>query len=296
MRRLAAMGLVAALMVSACSGADPVTTASPGSAGNIDLITIGSSETRAPALDYVQGLEYGRTQTLKVWEGEGEVLADGQPLLLNIYAESLEDGTVLLNTFDGLPTPYLLEPELIGHDLYEMLRRARVGSRILHVAPAVTSGTSTEPATAFVIDVLPVTAQGNAVEPREDLPRVTLLPNGEPIVTIPEGAQPPGTLQVATLIQGGGSQVRNGSEVLLNFKAVTWEDGEQFQSSWDPEVAPLEAQIGFGRVIQGLDQGLIDQTQGSQVLVVVPPALGYPDLGTLVFVVDILAVSNPDAS
>jgi peptidylprolyl isomerase len=61
---------------------------------------------------------------------------------------------------------------------------------------------------------------------------------------------------------------------------------------------PAAFQIGAGRVIDGWDQGLVGQKIGSQVLLVIPPELGYgangnPDAGisgtdTLVFVVDIL--------
>ncbi len=56
--------------------------------------------------------------------------------------------------------------------------------------------------------------------------------------------------------------------------------------------------IGNGQVIAGWDEGLVGQTVGSQVLLVVPPDKGYGTAGntdagikgtdTLVFVVDIL--------
>ena len=55
--------------------------------------------------------------------------------------------------------------------------------------------------------------------------------------------------------------------------------------------------IGKGQVIPGWDEGLVGQTVGSQVLLVVPPDKGYgagsasagiKGTDTLVFVVDIL--------
>jgi peptidylprolyl isomerase len=56
-----------------------------------------------------------------------------------------------------------------------------------------------------------------------------------------------------------------------------------------------------GQVIPGWDKGLVGQTVGSRVLLVIPPADGYGSAGspqanikgtdTLVFVVDILAAS-----
>ena len=60
--------------------------------------------------------------------------------------------------------------------------------------------------------------------------------------------------------------------------------------------------IGAGQVIKGWDTGLVGQTVGSRVLLVVPPADGYGSAGsaqagingtdTLVFVVDILAAAD----
>ena len=55
--------------------------------------------------------------------------------------------------------------------------------------------------------------------------------------------------------------------------------------------------IGAAQVIDGWNQGLVGQTVGSQILLVVPPSLGYgttaqgsiPANSTLVFVIDILA-------
>jgi peptidylprolyl isomerase len=78
----------------------------------------------------------------------------------------------------------------------------------------------------------------------------------------------------------------------------------QFDSSLGS--GPAQFQIGTGNVITGWDQGLVGQTVGSQILLVIPPDLGYgaegqPSAGiagtdTLVFVVDILAAGTPPAS
>jgi peptidylprolyl isomerase len=78
---------------------------------------------------------------------------------------------------------------------------------------------------------------------------------------------------------------------------VIWGTGKQFESSWDRKV-PIEAPIGTGQVLPGWDTGLVGQTVGSQVLLVLPPDQGYGTSGnsqagitgtdTLVFVIDIL--------
>ena len=108
---------------------------------------------------------------------------------------------------------------------------------------------------------------------------------------------PPDTLVVQPLITGTGPVVTAGQTITVHYTGVIWDSGKKFDSSWDGG-APVDFAIGEGQVIAGWDQGLVGQTVGSQVLLVIPPALGYgesgqPDAGisgtdTLVFVVDIL--------
>lgn len=293
MRRVTALSVAALLVLGGCSSPGPDASASETNRGSIDFITIGLSETLAPSLDFELGLDYREPETREVWEGDGGVLIDGQPLLLDIYGQSLDDGEVLINTFDGLPRPYLLAPELLGDALYEQLRRANVGARFLHVTPRGDDD-PTEPPMALVIDVLPARAHGTPVEPRSDHPIVVLGATGEPQITMREGVEAPSELQVATLIQGDGEQIREGSYISVNFKAVFYDNGELFDSSWAPGKAPLETQIGVGKALPGWEQGLIDQAAGSQVILIMPPAVAYPDQGTMVFVLDILDVWNPE--
>ena len=117
-------------------------------------------------------------------------------------------------------------------------------------------------------------------EQSKDLPTVTLNEDtGEPTITIPESLDEPTDIQSETLIQGDGPQVKEGSYILVNYKAVHWDDGSIFFNSWPPDTAPFSTQIGTGQVIPAWDQALLDQTVGSQVLIVAPPAFGYPERG-----------------
>jgi peptidylprolyl isomerase len=299
-----ALAVASALVLSACTGPTNDPSPSVSNQGDIDLITIEQSETLAPALVFPQDLVYPKAQTKVVWEGEGELLVRNQPLLLDVYAASLEDGAVLLNTFDNLPSPFLLAPEVVGQELYDILEGQRVGARVLFVAPAGEEG-SGEPPVAMVVDVRSDRALGTEIEPREGLPSVRRLATGEPEITIKRDVVDTGELQIATLVQGSGPQVREGSQLLVNYKAVyltegsmedgqSWEAGEVFETSWPPEKAPLPVRIGANAVPEGWEEGLLDQTEGSQVLLMVPQTLGYPGRGTLVFVIDILDVWNSE--
>ncbi len=110
-------------------------------------------------------------------------------------------------------------------------------------------------------------------------------------------APPPTELVVQPLITGTGPAVESGQNVTFQYSGWLW-DGTPFDSSWE-NGSPFTTTIGAGQVIQGWDQGLVGQPVGSQVLLVIPPALGYGDTeqgaipagSTLVFVVDILDAS-----
>ncbi len=108
----------------------------------------------------------------------------------------------------------------------------------------------------------------------------------------------PTSLVVQPLIQGTGAKVASGQTVVVNYSVWLW-DGTKFDSSWDRGATFPVQNIGQAQVIDGWNQGLVGQTVGSQVLLVVPPSLGYgataqgsiPANSTLVFVVDILAAA-----
>ncbi|SEI79153.1 FKBP-type peptidyl-prolyl cis-trans isomerase [Demequina mangrovi] len=306
MRRLVVLALaLVPLALGGCSASTSSAEPSASTIGDISDIVIGGSDTLAPSLEFTPGLEYTSEQSELVWDGEGEHLEDGQPLLLDIYGASLVDGTTLINTYDGLPRSFVLAPEVVGEELYERLLAVRVGARLLVVAPPSLAAES-EPPIAMVVDVLPDHAVGNEIDAGPAFPTVTRdRLTGEPSVEIPKG-DPPADLQVATLVQGSGAQVKDGSYLTVNYSAWYWSKGEDedgswvkgdvFDSSWPVSTAPFELQIGSGQVIRGLDEGLLDQTAGSQVLLVVPASYGYAAKGTLVFVVDILDVWNPEGS
>ncbi|WP_062292089.1 FKBP-type peptidyl-prolyl cis-trans isomerase [Demequina phytophila] len=304
MRRLVVLALaLVPLALAACTAAPSETDPSVSPSGDISDIVIGGSDTLAPSLEFTPGLDYAEEQSTVVWDGDGEYLQDGEPLLLDIYGASLDDGTTLINTYDGLPRSFLLAPEVVGEEIYDRLMDVRVGARLLVVAPPGFESEAEEPI-AMVIDVLPDHAVGTEVAASPDLPEVSRdKTTGEPSVTIPK-KKAPTDLQVATLIQGTGPQVKEGSYLSVNYTAWYWADGKDedgswkrgdvLDSSWPVEAAPFELQIGSGQVIRGLDEGLLDQTAGSQVELVVPASYGYAAKGTLVFVVDILDVFNPE--
>ncbi|MCF4121244.1 FKBP-type peptidyl-prolyl cis-trans isomerase [Antribacter sp. KLBMP9083] len=249
----------------------------------------------APGLTYPIPFDVVLPGSRTVWPGTGDRLEDGGPLLLNLYAQDGRDGTVLQNTFADAPAAYTMSAESLGGALYEALEGNRVGARLLVLDEA--EGVPV----ILVVDVLPTRASGTEVPVPEGLPTVTRDPQGAPTVTIPAGAPPPAELQVTRLVRGTGEQVEAGQIVTIEFTGVAWSTGAVFDSTWGEGSPPQSTMIGIGQVIEGWDQGLLEQAVGSQVMLVVPPSLGYADTSsplageTLVYVVDILDSHYPDA-
>ena len=303
MRRLACAVMAAALVLTACSGSDRGGASASPMVGDISLIQIGVSDTAAPSLTWPHGIPFTTAQTKVVLQGDGALLQDGQPILFDFFAQSLETNEVIRNTYDLAPQSSLLAPELLGEDLYNILLTARVGTRVLSVVPS-TGEFDEQTALAVVIDILPDRATGKALPDPKGLPKVTSSATGEPMITLTPPEDLPVELTTALLIQGEGEQIREGSFIVAQFKAVYAEDGAKGetewvagdvrQSTWPPAQAPLDEQIGKGRLLRAWEDALIDQTAGSRVLVVAPEAWAYPGEGTLVYVIDILDVRNAD--
>jgi len=112
-------------------------------------------------------------------------------------------------------------------------------------------------------------------------------------------------LVVYTVKKGSGATLTEGDLVVAHFTGVVWETKQTFASSFDQNV-PLTITLvngsvegANGGVPQGVFEGLVGQTVGSQVAIVVPPALGYPagqqpagvpEGATLIYVFDILGI------
>ncbi|MDO8107564.1 FKBP-type peptidyl-prolyl cis-trans isomerase [Isoptericola sp. b441] len=245
---------------------------------------------KAPELHFTTPLDVPRQRVRVLAPGDGPELADGHPVLLDFYAESAQDGSVIAETYSGEPRAYTMSPDSLGPDLYNALHGRHVGARILQEAP----GREGYPATVAVYDILPTRASGETVSPRRGLPTVTRGPNGKPTVSVPD-ADPPTDVVAQPLIRGDGPQVEPGQVITVQYVGVTWSDGKVFDSTWADGKLPADFPIGVGSLPKGWDEGLLEQTVGSQVLLVLPPGAGFAgtekDLSdqTVVFVVDILA-------
>jgi FKBP-type peptidyl-prolyl cis-trans isomerase len=268
------------------------------------------------------------------------VTIPAQPAVSSLYVKTLIQGTgPKLTSSEGLVGNYVTydwsgkTSKLIGSSyqqrmpalfvgqllpgLEEALVGQRAGSRVLAVIPPAdafgSTGNSQEgigpnDTLVFVVDMDSTFATASVPGTQTStgggaLPTVTPPAAGStagPAITIPANVTPPGTLQVKPLIKGTGPVVQKDDVIAVQDTGMVWQTGETFQSTWTG-TGPFTTVIGAGQVIAGWDTGLVGQTVGSRVLLVVPPADGYgsagsPSVGisgtdTLVFVVDILAAT-----
>lgn len=117
-------------------------------------------------------------------------------------------------------------------------------------------------------------------------------------VNLEEMERRPTGLYVQDLVEGEGARADSGDIATVHYTG--WlPTGRKFDSSRDRET-PFEVAIGYGRVIDGWDQGIVGMRVGGQRRLVIPPALGYgaqgtgpiPGNSTLVFDVELLDVVN----
>jgi peptidylprolyl isomerase len=108
----------------------------------------------------------------------------------------------------------------------------------------------------------------------------------------------PTGLYVQDVAVGEGARADSGDIVVVHYTG--WlPQGVKFDSSRDRD-EPFEVAIGYRRVIQGWDQGIVGMREGGRRRLVIPPVMAYGERGsgriprnsTLVFDVELLSVVN----
>ena len=300
----AAAGSKASASSSASSAADTYTS-----------VTATGAFGKAPTVTIPAAAGSGALYTKTLIQGTGPALTSSQSLLGNfvLYDWSGKTHKLLGSTYsDGVPT--LFTGSLLP-GLETALEGQPVGSRVLAVIPPADAfgtagnsqiGVGPKDTVVFVVDMIKSFGNTEGVSGAQTsdgggaLPTVKAgAPGKGPTITIPKTAAPT-KLQVKALIKGTGPVVKKGNYLVVQYTGVNYRTGKVFDSSWSRS-EPWATQIGEGQVIAGWDTGLVGQTVGSRVLLVVPPADGYGKTGsssagikgtdTLVFAIDIISAS-----
>lgn len=286
MSTLSRLALALAFLVlglGACSDPEPEVTG--------PAIEVSGTVGRAPVVVFPAPLPLADLSVEQVVAGEGRILESGDPALISVTAYDGATGGFYEDREPAELRTIVLEEDSVGSELYDAIEGEREGSRMLLSQP-VESGDA-EQMVVLVIDILPTRADGEPIEETEGLPVVILGEDGEPSIELP-AHDPPTQSAVSVLQRGVGEQVRPGQDVTVQYTAVVWPGGEVYESTWNEGRLPRT--LSLEGTFVGLRDALIDQTVGSQVLIVVPPELGTGE-ETLVIVVDVLAASGgPDST
>jgi peptidylprolyl isomerase len=270
---------------------------------------------QAPTLKFAKPFAVKTSVHQVAIPGTGAVLTTGQHVTFNYVLVDGRTGKSVETSFGTgkKPASLSLDTKTTPSPFVKGLVGATIGSRVVvAIAPKdgiaknlKAPGVKQNDTLLFVLDVMSAStplarATGEPVTPAAGLPAVTLdAATGKPSIKVPT-ATAPTQLVVQPLIKGAGPVVAAGQTITVHYTGVIWASGKQFDSSWDRGAA-ASFSIGTGGVIKGWDTGLVGQTVGSQILLVIPPDQGYGTSGqssagisgtdTLVFVVDILDAS-----
>lgn len=317
MRRIVAFSvipLLAALALAGCASSAP---ASPNAS-----VTAKGSFDASPSVTIPKETPTSVLAVKTLIQGNGAAIKKSDLFLSNftIYVWNGKTNKLLDSTYSSSPQ---VLPAALLPGIQSAVTGKKLGSRVLAVIPPKqgygTSGNSQLGVTGsdtlvFVMDLLQkyssgtVSASGSQVSSGGgSLPSVSATAGTAPKVTIPKGVTPPTTLVAKTLIKGSGPVVTKGEDVVAQYTGVNWRTGQVFDSSWQRGL-PYSFKIGAtpSQVIPGWDTGLVGQTVGSRVLLVIPPGDAYGSAGqsqagikgtdTLVFVVDIISAVSPGAA
>lgn len=281
--------------------------------GTLDAVTVTGNPGEKPTITFTAPFAVKTTQGHVVTAGTGATAPSGSTISFDYTILNGRTGEEIETSYESTPAAMLLDAKKAEPALVKQLIGATVGSRVLvAIAPkeglakaaAGSSGIKKNDTLMFLFDIRDAStpikrATGEAVAPVDGLPTVKLAESGEPTVTIPDGVDAPTTLVAQPLIKGAGKTIEAGDTVSVHYVAKVWRTGKTFDSTWS--AGPASFPLGTGQLVAGFEEGLVGQTVGSQVLIVIPPDKGYgadgnPQIGVkgtdaMVFVIDILSTT-----
>jgi peptidylprolyl isomerase len=303
--------IVLTASLTSCAAAENYACSALETGAQVESVSVTGSLEEQPVVSFPSPLTAESVQSRVVIAGEGPVFTGRNLVEFEFAGYNGGNGQLIQqSSFDGtqVQTGSFGPGEV--PNFCEALAGVKEGSRIVAIIPADQAhggegvpslGVGPADSFIFVIDLKRVfleKATGDSVAPEAGLPTVVTTPDGIPGVAIPKTPAPT-ELRVAQIIRGTGDVVEQGQLVTLHYSGFLWDNSEKFDSSWDSGEA-VQFKMQDGELIQGFLSAVVGQPVGSQVLAVIPPALGYGDAGagsippgaTLVFVIDILGTTN----
>jgi FKBP-type peptidyl-prolyl cis-trans isomerase len=314
---LAGCGSSSSSSSSATSSSSASSSSGASSSGASQSVKVTGNFGTAPTVSVPKAKAGASLYSHTVIQGTGAKLTTSLSLVGNfvLYDWSGTTNKLVASTYTGGNGPTLLSGQMLP-GLSTALEGQKVGSRILAVLPPSQGfgaqgnsqvGIAPTDTLVYVIDMVAAVGNTQGVTGTQStngggtLPTVTEAPGQAAVVKVPKTA-PPKTLVVKPLLVGKGAKIVNGDYVVVQYTGVIYKSGKVFDSSWSRK-QPFAFSVGAMQVIPGWDKGMVGQTVGSRVMLLIPPADGYGSAGasqagitgtdTLVFVVDIVASYKP---
>ena len=281
------------------------------------IIDVSGAFGAKPTVDYPTPIVVKDTQATQLIQGDGDRIVAGQPVRLELSIHNGATGDEIQATGYDSNGILTMAGKSSLPSVGKALECSTIGSRIVvaaspedaHNAAAIAEiGVADDDSFIFVVDILDAylpKANGTPQTPNAGDPVVVTAPDGAPGITVPTSGnaavEPPEELVTSVLQRGDGEELKEGAFAVLHYTGVLWNTNKVFDSTWQDHSAQA-FQLAERSVVQGFLEGLVGQKVGSQVLLVVPPELGYgetangsiPAGSTLVFVVDILGQITPE--
>lgn len=270
---------------------------------DFEAVTVSGDYGKAPKVKVKTPWAIDKTRTKVLKKSDGDKIKKGTSVEVNYFAVNGRTGKTFDDSYSrGEPVAFSLDQVVPGFSAG--LTGQSEGSRVVIAMPGKDgydaqggnpqAGIEVGDTLIFVVDIVGVTLdgpKGTDVKPAKGLPQVKDV-KGVPEVTVPK-TDPPSKLQIQPLIKGKGKKVAETDQITFRYRWLTWSDGKVIEENYGqaPATHPLSG------LLPGMQKGLKGQTVGSRVLLVVPPADGYPQgnespkIGkdeTLVLVVDLL--------
>lgn len=108
-----------------------------------------------------------------------------------------------------------------------------------------------------------------------------------PRVPVPAGPSPK-KLVVKDLRKGSGVVARRGQRLKVQYVAVSYETGDEFENRW-AQAGPFSFNFGSGEALDGWETGLVGMRVGGRRELILPSRLAYGS-SPLIYVIELLAI------
>ena len=309
---LAAIGLCAAL--AACGNSSSSSSASA-SLPKLEGVSATGESGKQPDLHFKAPLTISQKSYAVLIAGTGAKLKEGDTVCYQYMVYNARTGAQIDSTWKQTPLCSLTLNSSLDAGYEQVLASQNLGASVAFGIPGSQESSSSSSSSSSAvansgdayISVMTLISTVKTLSKAEgtqvtnipsDLPKVTSNSStGEPSIDF-NNYKSNGQFVSQTIIKGSGPVVSSSGSVVVKYSGWVLSTKKQFQSTWSE--GNTTASFSLANTIEGFQKGLSGQTVGSQVLLIIPPSMGYgsnaqngiPANSTLVFVVDILGTSN----